>query len=50
MSTFVMCKTCGLTITDDKCAFATYRKTIDNQEYVFCCANCAMEYEKKKGK
>ncbi len=48
MTKFIQCEQCNVEIPGDKCVFATYTKTIDGEEHVFCCAKCAEQYEKKR--
>ena len=45
---FVRCEYCKAEIPLERCEFATYRTVIDGKEYVFCCAQCAKRYGKKK--
>jgi hypothetical protein len=46
---FVKCQSCGAKITEDeKCELANYKKTIGEEQFVFCCAKCADEYEKRQ--
>ena len=46
---FVKCESCGAKIPkDEKCEFASYEKTIGGEQFIFCCARCADEYEKKQ--
>ena len=47
---FVRCSYCKMEVPAEACKLAAYRKTIDGKQYVFCCANCADRFEKKKGK
>jgi len=46
---FVKCESCGAKIPKDmKCELAGYKRTISGEQFVFCCARCANEYEKKQ--
>ena len=46
---FVKCESCGERIAkDERCELANYRRTIDGNQFIFCCARCADEYEKKQ--
>ena len=49
-SEFVKCKCCSEDIPSEKCELAAYRTVIDGKQYLFCCKNCAKEYEQKKTK
>jgi YHS domain-containing protein len=46
-SEFVKCKCCNEDINSEKCELAAYRTVIDGKEYLFCCKNCAKEYDQK---
>jgi len=49
MMKFVKCKTCGTEIAEDeRCELANYRRTISGEQFIFCCARCADEYERKQ--
>ncbi len=50
MTKFIKCEQCSVKISGNKCQFAAYRRVIDDEEHVFCCAKCAEQYEKRKGK
>jgi len=46
---FVKCESCGAKIPkDERCNFADHKRTVDGEQFVFCCARCADEYEKKQ--
>jgi len=46
---FVKCKSCGTKIAEDEgCELANYKTTIGGEQFIFCCARCADEYEKKQ--
>jgi len=46
---FIKCRTCGAKIPgDERCELANYKRTIGGEQFVFCCARCADEYEKKQ--
>jgi len=46
---FVKCTICGVKIAEDeRCELANYKRTIDGEQFFFCCARCADEYEKKQ--
>ena len=46
---FVKCESCGAKIPkDEKCEFASYKRTIGGEQFIFCCARCANEYEKEQ--
>jgi len=46
---FVKCKSCGAKIAEDeRCKLANYKRTIDGEQFIFCCAKCADEYKKKQ--
>jgi YHS domain-containing protein len=46
---FIKCEFCGAKIPkDEKCELASHKKTISGEVFVFCCARCANEYEKKQ--
>lgn len=48
---FVKCESCGVKISKDmKCELAGYKRTIGGEVFIFCCARCADEYEKKQKK
>jgi hypothetical protein len=49
MTKFIKCETCGAKIAEDeKCELANCTKTIDGEQFIFCCVRCASEYEKKQ--
>jgi len=48
MRTFIKCEMCNAEIPAGKCVFATYKRVIGGKEYLFCCANCAEAFEKRK--
>jgi len=39
---------CKSTISEEECAFASYKKIIDGKETYFCCKSCSDNYDKKK--
>jgi len=46
---FVKCESCGAKIPENKrCELANYKRTIDGEQFIFCCTRCADEYEKKQ--
>jgi len=46
---FIKCESCGAKIPkDERCELASYKKTIGGEQFIFCCARCADEYEKKQ--
>ena len=46
---FIKCESCGAKIPkDEKCDFADYKRSIGGEVFIFCCAKCADEYEKKQ--
>jgi RNA polymerase-binding transcription factor DksA len=46
---FVKCESCGAKIPKDvRCEFASYIRTIGGERFIFCCARCADEYEKRQ--
>jgi hypothetical protein len=47
-SKFVKCECCSEDIYSDKCELAAFSTVIDGKKYLFCCKNCAKEYEQKK--
>ena len=49
-SKFIKCDCCSADMLSEKCELAAYRTVIDGKEYLFCCKNCAKEYEQKKPK
>ena len=45
---FIKCRTCGAKISEaERCELANYKRTIGGEQFIFCCARCADEYEKK---
>ena len=47
---FVKCECCSMNIPSEKCDLAAYSAVIDGKEHLFCCKNCAKEYEERKSK
>lgn len=47
---FVQCGSCKAKIPLERCEFATYRTVVEGKEYVFCCAQCAQQFQMKKKK
>jgi len=48
---FIKCKMCGAGIAEtEKCELASYKRTMGGRQYVFCCARCADEFEKRQHK
>jgi len=45
---FVQCASCKAKIPMERCEFATYRTVVEGKEYVFCCAQCAQQFQAKK--
>jgi len=46
---FIKCQSCGAKIAEDeRCELANYIRTISGEQFIFCCARCADEYEKKQ--
>jgi len=50
MKTFVKCEMCDVEVPADKCLFATHKRIIEGNEYLFCCVRCAEAFEMKKKK
>lgn len=48
MVKYVQCGVCEVvTDEEEKCIFANEKRTIDGEEYIFCCPGCADSFEKK---
>jgi len=47
MKTFVKCAMCKTDVAEEKCVFATYKRTIDGKVHYFCCENHAKDFESK---
>lgn len=47
---FVRCEFCKTEIPAQTCKLAAYNTIIDGKQYLFCCKNCATQYEQKKSK
>jgi YHS domain-containing protein len=47
---FVRCDFCKSEIPTEACKLATYSKIIDGKRFVFCCQQCAKQYEDRKRK
>jgi len=47
---FVRCEYCKMEIPQEQCELAAFRTIIDGKEYLFCCAKCAQQYQKKAKK
>jgi len=46
---FIKCKSCGATIAEDeRCELANYIRAIGGEQFLFCCARCADEYDEKQ--
>jgi YHS domain-containing protein len=51
MSKFIKCDLCSVEICEpEKCMFAITKRTINGNEYFFCCEAHAKEFERKKKK
>lgn len=44
----VKCEECNAEVTTDSCVFATFKSTVDGEEYTFCCSHCAKEFKRNK--
>jgi YHS domain-containing protein len=49
-SEFVQCSYCKVRVPLEKCEFAAHRTAVDGKEYVFCCAQCAKQFQAKRKK
>jgi YHS domain-containing protein len=47
---FVRCDFCKSEIPTETCKLATYSRTIDGKQFVFCCQQCAKQYEQRMRK
>jgi len=47
---FVKCAYCKTEVPSDACKLAAHRTIIDGEEYIFCCARCAQQYQEKRKK
>lgn len=47
---FVKCSYCRADVAAEACKLAAHRRVIDGKQYVFCCANCADRFDKKRSK
>ena len=50
---FIKCEVCGKEIAEtDKCELARYQRTIDGEQYTFCCVRCSdkLDVKQKEGK
>ena len=47
MKPFIKCELCNSAISSERCIFATYKTTIGDEEYYFCCENHSQEFERK---
>lgn len=41
------CELCNADVSNEKCAFADYKKIINGKEVFFCCQQHAKEYSNK---
>lgn len=48
MVKFIRCNQCNASILGDTCQFATHKRVIDGEEYVFCCQKCAEKFKPRK--
>ena len=46
---FIKCGCCNADLSK-ACELAAYTATINGKEYVFCCKNCAKQFEQEKTK
>jgi YHS domain-containing protein len=47
---FVRCDFCKSKIPAETCKLAAYSKVIDGKQFMFCCQQCAKQYQKRKKK
>lgn len=47
---FVQCGYCKTKVSLERCEFAAHRTVIDGKEHVFCCAQCAQQFQAKRKK
>ena len=47
---FVQCDYCKSKINLERCEFATHSTTVEGKQYVFCCVQCAQQFQAKKKK
>ena len=45
MTKFIKCEMCSAEITADRCEFATHKRIINGEEYVYCCIKCQQKHE-----
>jgi len=48
MKNFLKCELCNAEISEEKCVFAIYKRTVDGKEHYFCCEKHANKFEEKE--
>jgi len=47
---FVQCSYCKAKVPQKQCDFAAQRASVDGKEYIFCCAQCAKQFQLRRKK
>jgi len=50
MTKFIKCKMCSAEIPADTCEFATHKRVVNGEEYIYCCIKCQQKHERELSK